>query len=65
MESVPYMGRSEIALRLGVDRRKVYAITRRPGFPEPCRIRAGDVWVTDDVEAWIRDNWPGAEPASD
>jgi predicted DNA-binding transcriptional regulator AlpA len=52
-----YMGRAEIAARLGVRPEQAFAITRQDSFPEPGRLTIGEVWATADVEAWISEHW--------
>lgn len=53
------MGAGEIARRLGVVRQRVYQITGRKGFPDPIAdLTMGQVWLTEDVEQWIRENRP-------
>ncbi|MEV6348581.1 DNA-binding protein [Actinoplanes sp. NPDC051851] len=53
------MGAAEIAERLKVTRQRAYQITARRDFPEPLATLAmGQVWLADDVEAWIRTNRP-------
>ncbi|MBU2662858.1 DNA-binding protein [Actinoplanes bogorensis] len=62
MAAPEVMGRAEIAMRLGLDRRtdyyKVYRLTLRPGFPAPWKLKGGYVWATADVEAWIAEHRP-------
>jgi hypothetical protein len=55
------MGTAEIADRLGVTPARVHQITdsRKLGFPAPlARLRMGQVWLAEDVEAWIREHRP-------
>lgn len=53
------MGAGEIAVRLGVTRQRVYQLVTRKGFPDPiASLSMGQVWLTGDVEAWIRANRP-------
>ncbi len=53
------MGASEIAERLRVTRQRAYQITGRRDFPEPiAHLAMGQVWDTEDVEAWIRERRP-------
>lgn len=56
---------SEVAEMLGgVGRTRLYAITTRPGFPEPIGVlRGGRVWDRSEVEAWIRANRSQGEDA--
>lgn len=55
------MGTAEIADRLGVTPARVNQITdsKKLEFPAPlARLRMGQVWLAQDVEAWIRENRP-------
>lgn len=55
------MGTAEIADRLGVTAARVNQITdsRKLEFPAPlARLRMGQVWLAQDVEAWIRTHRP-------
>jgi prophage regulatory protein len=59
------MGPAEIGRRLGgIGRARVYQITQRRNFPEPiAQLEMGNVWLADDVEAWIAEHRPEiAEP---
>ena len=49
------MGSAEIRVRLGgISRQRVYQITQRRDFPEPvAQLEMGNVWLAEDVEAWI------------
>ena len=49
------MGSHEIRVRLGgISRQRVYQITSHRNFPEPVSVlEMGNVWLADDVEAWI------------
>lgn len=49
------MGSAEIRVRLGgISRQRVYQITQRRDFPEPvAKLEMGNVWLAEDVEAWI------------
>lgn len=56
------MGTAEIAERLGVTSQRVNQITDsvKLGFPRPLsRLRMGQVWLAQDVEAWITEHRPG------
>ena len=59
------MGSAEIRVRLGgISRQRVYQITTRRDFPEPiAKLEMGNVWLAEDVEAWIaaRPPRPGAD----
>lgn len=49
------MGMFEIRDRLGVSRQRAHDLTRSKDFPEPYdEIALGRVWLTEDVEAWLR-----------
>ncbi len=53
------MGAAEIAERLGVVRQRVYQLVSRKGFPDPIAVLSmGQVWLADDVEAWIAEHRP-------
>jgi hypothetical protein len=55
-------GLSEVAELLGVTKRTATRYTQRPDFPEPvARLRAGPVWLEDDVLGWARSE-PPARP---
>ncbi|EFC85961.1 hypothetical protein [Parafrankia sp. EUN1f] len=56
------MGTAEIAERLGVSRVRVHQIaTTDPSFPEPLdEIKAGKVWLAEDIERWISKHRPPA-----
>ncbi|MFC3382540.1 helix-turn-helix transcriptional regulator [Couchioplanes azureus] len=49
------VGAHEIRMMLGgISRQRVYQITSRRDFPEPvAELAMGNVWRTEDVEAWI------------
>ncbi|MFF5085332.1 DNA-binding protein [Actinoplanes sp. NPDC000266] len=57
------MGAHEIRVRLGsCSRQRAYQITTREGFPRPVAdLKQGKVWLTSDVDQWIRVHrpWPG------
>jgi prophage regulatory protein len=60
------MGASEIALRLGITRQRVYQITVRFDFPRPLvTLAMGSVWLADDVEMWIREHRPHLDETDD
>jgi prophage regulatory protein len=53
------VGAHEIHLLLGVTRQRVYQIARGNSFPRPvARLAQGKLWLTDDIEAWIREHRP-------
>lgn len=57
------MGQSEIATRLGVTGTRVGQLTHDPDFPLPlAHLRAGKVWLADDIEAWAAEHRPTADP---
>ncbi len=52
----------EIATAMQVGRQRAYTISREKGFPNPvATVRAGRIWLADDVEAWIAANRPGGQ----
>jgi len=59
------VGSHEIREMLGgISRQRVYQITSRRDFPAPvAELAMGNVWQTEDVEAWIarRPPRPGLE----
>jgi prophage regulatory protein len=57
-KAVRLMGAHEIRIRLGgVSRQRAYQITSRADFPkEIADLAQGKVWLTDDVEAWMKDH---------
>ncbi|GAA2696612.1 helix-turn-helix transcriptional regulator [Actinoplanes palleronii] len=60
-DEIRLMGTAEIADRLGVTPARVHQITdsRKLAFPPPLvRLRMGQVWLAQDVEAWITENRP-------
>jgi prophage regulatory protein len=60
-EEIRLMGTAEIADRLGVTSARVNQITDsvKLDFPRPiARLRMGQVWLAQDVEAWIREHRP-------
>ena len=61
------MGSAEIGKRLGgISRERVYQLTQRRTFPEPYqRLAMGNVWLADDVEAWIRERRPELNEADE
>ncbi|BEL03450.1 hypothetical protein Q0Z83_016410 [Actinoplanes sichuanensis] len=70
------VGSYEIGILLGnLSRQRTYQITRRASFPEPVAgLAQGQVWLGDQVEAWIAANrgepsrrglTPGSPPADD
>jgi predicted DNA-binding transcriptional regulator AlpA len=53
------MGVSEIARRLGNTPQWTSQLVNRREFPEPlARLAMGQVWLADDVEAWIAEHRP-------
>lgn len=53
------MGAAEIADRLRVTRQRAYQLTARRDFPEPiAHLAMGQVWDTEDVEAWVKERRP-------
>ncbi|MFI6819952.1 helix-turn-helix transcriptional regulator [Micromonospora sp. NPDC050187] len=48
------MGAAEIQERLGISRQRTYILISRRDFPAPvATLKMGNVWLKDDVEAWI------------
>ena len=61
-EEIRLYGTAEIADRLAVTPARVNQITDsvKLEFPRPlARLRMGQVWLAQDVEAWIREHRPG------
>jgi predicted DNA-binding transcriptional regulator AlpA len=55
-------GLAEVAEVLGVSKRTAARYATRADFPEPvARLRAGPVWLEEDVLAWARSE-PPARP---
>lgn len=58
-DEIKLMGAGEIAVRLGVVRQRVYQLVNRKGFPDPiATLTMGQVWLAQDVEAWIAEHRP-------
>lgn len=59
-KDIRLMGPAEIGRRLGgIGRARVYQITQRRNFPEPiAELDMGNVWLAEDVEAWIHEYRP-------
>lgn len=58
-EKLRLWGTAEIQERLGVTRARAGQIVSRRGFPDPYVVlKAGQIWLADDVEAWIREHRP-------
>ncbi|RZU48551.1 hypothetical protein EV385_0268 [Krasilnikovia cinnamomea] len=51
------MGAHEIRVRLGgISRQRAYQLTSRRDFPAPvAELAMGNVWLAEDVEAWIKE----------
>jgi len=49
------MGAHEIRVLLGgISRQRIYQLTSRRDFPAPvAELAMGNVWLAEDVEAWI------------
>lgn len=59
VERVEIMGAYEIQQRLGYSRSRTYQLVNRRDFPAPTwTLKMGQVWLADDVEAWIKANRP-------
>jgi predicted DNA-binding transcriptional regulator AlpA len=53
------MGAAELCERLGVSRQRTYKIAERPDFPKPvAKLGQGTVWLSDEVEAWMKIHRP-------
>ncbi|MBW4701227.1 AlpA family transcriptional regulator [Micromonospora sp. RL09-050-HVF-A] len=49
----------EVQEMLGVSRTRAYQITNSKTFPDPAAVLSvGRIWLTEDVERWIRDHRP-------
>ena len=56
---IKLMGAAEIGERLRISRQRTYQLINRRNFPEPIAVLAmGQVWLAEDVEAWIREHRP-------
>ncbi|GGN44267.1 hypothetical protein GCM10010109_77300 [Actinoplanes campanulatus] len=57
------MGAHEIRVRLGgVSRQRAYQITTRADFPKPVAdLAQGKIWLTEDVETWMKAHRPAAD----
>ena len=54
-----FMGAAELCERLGVSRQRTYKIAERPDFPKPvAKLGQGTVWLTEEVEAWMKVHRP-------
>lgn len=54
-----FMGAAELCERLGVSRQRTYKIAERPDFPKPvAKLGQGTVWLTAEVEAWMKVHRP-------
>ncbi len=50
---------AELSERLGVSRQRAAEIAERPDFPAPFdQVRAGRLWLIEEVEQWIREHRP-------
>jgi predicted DNA-binding transcriptional regulator AlpA len=60
---VRVIGAQELQDRLGgVSRQRVYKIAKKPGFPAPVAVlKQGSLWLTDEVDAWIKIHRPPLE----
>ncbi|MFF5293491.1 helix-turn-helix transcriptional regulator [Paractinoplanes globisporus] len=58
--SICLLGTHEIRLRLGgVTRQRAYQIISYDHFPKPvAKLALGNVWLAEDVDAWIREHRP-------
>lgn len=56
------MGAAEIAVRLKIGRARTYQLVARRDFPPPYqKLSMGQVWLADDVEAWIKEKRPNLD----
>jgi prophage regulatory protein len=56
---IKLMGAAEIGQRLRISRQRTYQLINRRTFPEPIATLAmGQVWLAEDVEAWIGEYRP-------
>jgi predicted DNA-binding transcriptional regulator AlpA len=63
MKSLRLVGTHEIRELLGgtLARQRIYQITSRKDFPDPyATLAQGKLWLTGDVELWIREHRPSA-----
>jgi prophage regulatory protein len=62
-----HVGAAEIGVMLGgVSRQRVYQIVSRPDFPKAVEeLRMGKIWLTTEVEAWIRKHRPNVAGTSE
>ncbi|GAA0478813.1 putative DNA-binding transcriptional regulator AlpA [Actinoplanes campanulatus] len=60
---ISLMGAHEIRVRLGgVSRQRAYQITTRADFPKPVAdLAQGKIWLTEDVETWMKAHRPAAD----
>src|SRR6185369_12671080 len=59
LDSIRLMGVAEIAERLQLSRDRAGKIATRRDFPAPrWRLRMGQVWLADDVDAWVSEHRP-------
>lgn len=52
------MGLTEVARRLGVSKSYARQLAERRDFPTGTRLAMGQIWSTEDVEAYIARRWP-------
>jgi predicted DNA-binding transcriptional regulator AlpA len=58
-DAIHLMGAKEISIRLRITRQRAYVLTGRRSFPPPrWKLAMGDIWLAQDVEAWIKQNRP-------
>ncbi|WFE35593.1 AlpA family phage regulatory protein [Micromonospora sp. WMMD975] len=59
------MASREVRDLLGVSRTRAYQITNSKTFPDPVAVLSvGRIWLTEDVERWIRDHRPDLQDSS-
>jgi prophage regulatory protein len=65
-EEIKLMGAAEIQERLGIGRQRAYQLISRRDFPAPrWTLKMGNVWLSDDVEAWIAEKRPHLNESGD
>ncbi|WP_199199697.1 AlpA family transcriptional regulator [Micromonospora sp. RP3T] len=65
MRKLRLVASQEVQDMLGVSRTRAYQITNSKTFPDPVAVLSvGRIWLTDDVERWIRDHRPDLQDSS-
>jgi predicted DNA-binding transcriptional regulator AlpA len=63
---IDLMGAAEIGQRLRLSKQRTYVIIGRKGFPDPqAELAMGKVWLSEDVETWIKTNRPHLDDEPD